>query len=152
MRGRWLLSTAFVLTLLVSAGADDKKAEEKNKLDPAKLVGTYTLVSGERDGNKVPEENLKKTTVIITKETITLKGADGSFVIKYKADAKKTPATLEMEITEGPQGVGAKSGGIIALKDDELKLCYAAMGGDTPKEFAAKKDSGNHYFVMKKKK
>src|SRR5258708_4446624 len=123
MRGKSLLSLAVVLTLLVAAGADDTKDKEKDKLDPAKLIGTYTLVSGERDGNKVSDDNLKKTTVIITKETITLKGDDGSFVLKYKLDAKKTPATLEMEITEGPQGVGAKSGGIIALKGEELKLC-----------------------------
>jgi uncharacterized protein (TIGR03067 family) len=152
MRGKCLLSAAVVVTLLVSAGADEKKDKEKDTLDPAKLVGTYTYVSGVRDGDKVAEDNLKKGTVEITKETITLKGDQGSFVIKYKLDAKKTPATLEMEITEGPQGVGAKSGGIIALKGEELKLCYAAMGGEAPKEFAAKKDSGHHYFVLKKKK
>ena len=149
MRGRCLLSAAFVLTLLVSAGADDKN--DKDKLDPEKLVGTYTYVSGERNGDKVPEDNLKKGTVVITKDTITLK-VDETFVIKYKLDAKKTPATVELEITEGPQGVGAKSTGIIAMKGEEVKLCYPAMGGETPKEFAAKKDSGNHYFVLKKKK
>jgi uncharacterized protein (TIGR03067 family) len=149
MRGRCLLSAAFVLTLLVSAGADDKN--DKDKLDPEKLVGTYTFVSGERNGDKVPEDNLKKGTVVITKDTITLK-VDETFVIKYKLDAKKTPATVELEITEGPQGVGSKSTGIIAMKGEEVKLCYPAMGGETPKEFAAKKDSGNHYFVLKKKK
>src|SRR5262249_26445816 len=77
MRGRCLLSAAFVLTLLVSAGADDKN--DKDKLDPEKLVGTYTYVSGERNGEKVPEDNLKKGTVVITKDTITLKG-DETFV------------------------------------------------------------------------
>jgi uncharacterized protein (TIGR03067 family) len=151
MRGRCLLGGVFVLTLLTAAGADDKKDKDKDKLDPEKLVGTYTYVSGERDGNKVPEDNLKKGTVVITKDTITLKG-DDTFVIKYKIDAKKTPATLEMEIAEGPQGVGTKTGGIITMKGDEVKLCYAAMGGEAPKEFAAKKDSGHHYFVLKKKK
>jgi uncharacterized protein (TIGR03067 family) len=152
MRGRCLLSAAFVLTLLVSASADDKTDKNKDKLDPEKLVGTYTYVSGERSGDKVPEDNLKKGTVVITKDTITLKSDDASFVIKYKLDAKKTPATLEMEITEGPQGVGTKTGGIISMKGEEVKLCYAAMGGEAPKDFAAKKDSGHHYFVLKKKK
>ena len=154
MRGRCLVSPAVVLTLLVSAGADDKN--DKDKLDPEKLVGTYTYVSGERNGDKVPEDNLKKGTVVITKDTITLKSEQGSFVIKYKLDAKKTPATLEMEIKEAPKeaadAVGSKTGGIISMKGEEVKLCYAAMGGETPKEFAAKKDSGNHYFVLKKKK
>jgi uncharacterized protein (TIGR03067 family) len=151
MRGKCFLGAAFVLTLSVFAGADDKQDKDKDKLDPEKLLGTYTFVSGERDGNKVPEDNLKKGTVIIAKDTITLK-AEETFVIKYKLDAKKTPATLQMEITEGPQGVGAKTGGIISQKGDEVKLCYAAMGGEAPKEFASKKDSGHHYFVLKKKK
>src|SRR5262249_13267963 len=142
MRGKCLLSAAVLVAVLAPAGADDK---DKDKLDPAKIVGTWSLASGERDGKKVEDDNLKKTTIIITKETITLKSDEGSFVIKYKLDAKKTPATLEMEITEGPQGVGAKSSGILALKGEELKLCYAAMGGETPKEFSGKEGSGNHY-------
>jgi uncharacterized protein (TIGR03067 family) len=150
MRGKTLLAAAVIVAFLAPAGADDKN--DKGKLEPAKLVGTYTYVSGERDGKKVDADNLKKGTVEITKDTITLKSDQGDFVIKYKLDAKKSPATLEMEITEGPAGVGTKTGGIIALKDDELKLCYAAMGGDAPKEFATKEGSGLHYFVLKKKK
>ncbi len=57
-----------------------------------------------------------------------------------------------MEITEGPAGQGSKSHGIIELKGDGLKLCYPAMGGKAPTEFAAKKDSGLHYFVLNRKK
>ena len=150
MRGKTLLCATAAIAFLAPAGADETK--DKDKLDPAKLVGTYTYVSGERDGKKVDADNLKKGTVEITKDTITLKSDQGNFVIKYKLDAKKDPASLEMEITEGPQGVGVKTGGIIALKGDELKLCYAAMGGDPPKDFSAKEGSGNHYFVLKKKK
>jgi uncharacterized protein (TIGR03067 family) len=149
MRGKCVLSLTIVFAFLAAAYADEK---DKAKIDPQKLVGTWTYVSGERDGKKVDADNLKKGSVVITKDTITLKSEDGNFVIKYKLDAKKNPAALEMEITEGPVGVGTKTNGIITLKDDELKLCYAAMGGETPKEFTAKEGSGNHYFVLKKKK
>jgi uncharacterized protein (TIGR03067 family) len=72
--------------------------------------------------------------------------------MKYKLDADKTPARVSIEITKGPQGEGAKTEGIIALKDGELKLCYPPMGGDTPKEFGAKEGSNLHYFVLKMKK
>ena len=41
------------LGLLVSAAA----AEDKEKLDPAKLVGTWTYVSGEKDGKKIPADD-----------------------------------------------------------------------------------------------
>jgi len=149
MRGMSLLSAGILLLMLLRVGADEKKDD---KLDPDKLVGTWNYVSGVKDGKKSDPDNLKKGTVVITKETITLKGEEGNFVIKYKLDTKKSPATVELEITEGPQGVGAKSTGIIALKGDELKLCYPAMGGDTPKEFASKEGSGLHFFVLKKQK
>jgi uncharacterized protein (TIGR03067 family) len=134
--------------LLAPAAAEDKA----KKLDPAKVVGTWSYASGEKDGKKVSADDLKSGTVTITKETITLMSPDGKFVIKYKLDPAKTPCQIDMEITEGPQGVGAKSVGIIALDGEQLKLCYPAMGGDTPKDFAAKEGSGLHLFVLKRKK
>jgi uncharacterized protein (TIGR03067 family) len=127
-------------------------AEEAGQLDPAKLVGTWVYVSGEKDGKTVPAEQLAKGSVEITKETITLKSPESEFVIKYKLDTAKQPCRIAMEITKGPQGEGSKSDGIIALKDGELKICYPAMGGDAPKDFATKEGSGLHLFVLKPKK
>ncbi len=147
MRVSGLLGLAVLGCLLASAAA-----EEKAKLEPAKLAGTWTYVSGERSGVKVPAENLKQGTVVITKETITLKSDQGKFVMKYELDPSRTPCRINMEITEGAQGVGAKSEGIIALDGDRLKLCYPPMGGDAPKEFSAKDGSGLHLFVLKRKK
>lgn len=137
-----------VLGLLLGSAA----AQEKGKLDPAKLVGTWTYVSGEKDGKEIPAANLEKGLVKITKENITLESPDGKFVIKYELDPAKTPIGLNMEITDGPQGVGSKAKGIVALNKGELKICYPAMGGATPKEFATKEGSGLHLFVLKKKK
>jgi len=137
-----------VLGLLLGSAA----AQEKEKLDPAKLVGTWTYVSGEKDGTKIPEANLKKGLVKISKETITLESTEDKFVIKYRLDQAKTPVGISLEITEGPQGVGAKAEGIVALAKGELKICYPAMGGATPKEFATKEGSGLHLFVLKQKK
>jgi uncharacterized protein (TIGR03067 family) len=117
-----------------------------------KLIGTWTYVSGEKNGDKVHAEGLKKASVVITKDTITLKDEEADYVIKYQLDTKNRPWAIAMEITAGPSGQGSKADGIIELKGDELKLCYPAMGGKAPSEFAAKKDSGNHYFVLKRKK
>jgi uncharacterized protein (TIGR03067 family) len=127
-------------------------AGEKDKLDPAKLLGTWSYVSGEADGKKISGDDLKKGTVEFTKDTVTLSSPEGKFVIKYKVDADKSPAHIKMEILEGPQGKGAKSEGIIEFKGEQLVLCYPAMGGATPKTFETKKDSGLHLFTLKKKK
>lgn len=147
MRVTGLLGILTVV-LLTTRGA----AEETGKLDPAKLVGTWVYVSGVKDGKQVPAEQLSKGSVEITKDTITLKSPDSEFVIKYTLDASKSPSRIAMEITKGPQGEGAKADGIIALKDDQLKICYPAMGGDAPKDFTSKEGSGLHLFVLKPKK
>ena len=128
------------------------RADDKSKLDPEKLIGTWSYVSGERNGEKSDVDRLKKGSVTVTKETFTLKSEEATFVMKYTLDTKKSPCAIEIEISEGPQGQGSKSKGIIELNGDEMKLCYVAMEGDAPKEFAAKKDSGHHYFVLKRKK
>jgi uncharacterized protein (TIGR03067 family) len=141
-----------VLTPVVAEDKEKDKDKDKDKFDATKLVGTWNYVSGENNGNKVDADALKKGSVIITKDTITLKTEMGDFTIKYTIDAKKNPVQISMEITKAPMGEGAKATGIIELKGEQLKLCYPAMGGKTPKEFAAKKDSGLHYFVLKKKK
>ena len=150
---KWILLTLGAAVLLLSPlRADDKKDKDDAKFDAAKLVGTWTYVSGEEDGKKAPAENLKKGTVEITKETISLKSDDATYVIKYTLDEKKSPVQVAMEITKGPQGEGAKTTGIIELKGDDLKICYSPMGGDTPKEFSAKEGSKLHFFILKRKK
>jgi uncharacterized protein (TIGR03067 family) len=152
MYAKCLFALGAAVLVLAPLNADDKdKDKDEGKFDPAKIIGTWSYVSGERDGAKVPADSLKKGSVEITKDTITLK-SDETYVIKYSLDTKKTPCRISMEITKGPQGEGAKSEGIIALKGEELELCYSPMGGEAPKEFAAKEGSKLHFFVLKPKK
>ncbi len=117
-----------------------------------KIIGTWSYVSGEKDGKKIAAKDLAGGSVGITKDKITLTSPDGKFVISYKLDTSKKPAQISMEILEGPQGKGAKSVGIIGMKGENLVICYPAMGGDTPKTFATKEGSGLNLFTLKKKK
>jgi len=126
-------------------------ADDKDKFDAGKMVGTWTYVSGEKNGAKVDPETLKGGTVKITKETITLESPQGKFVIKYTLDTKNSPVSLAMEMTESPFGAGAMAKGIIDVKSDELKLCYATEG-DAPKKFETREGSNSHLFVLKKSK
>ena len=126
-------------------------ADDKDKFDAGKMVGTWTYVSGEKNGARVDPESLKGGTVKITKETITLESPQGKFVIKYTLDTKTRPVSLAMEMTESPFGAGAMSKGIIEVKGDELKLCYATEG-DAPKKFETKEGSNLHLFVLKRSK
>jgi uncharacterized protein (TIGR03067 family) len=90
--------------------------------------------------------------VILTKEQLTLKADDATFEMKYDLDAKKKPIAIKLEIIKGPIGEGSKADGIIELNGDDLKLCYASMGGDAPKTFEAKEGTQVHLFTMKRSK
>jgi uncharacterized protein (TIGR03067 family) len=146
MRVTGMIGVMALALLLAPAGAG-----EKAKLDPAKLVGTWTFVSGEKDGKKISADDLKKGSVVITKEKITLKSPDGDFFIRYAIDASKSPAQISMEITEGPQGKGARAVGIIGFNDKQLQICYPAMGAKTPETFQTKEGSGLHLFTLARK-
>lgn len=148
----WLRALVLGVGLVaVSAAAaqDDKKS---GKLDPAKLAGTYKITDGKKAGDKMSDD-AKKGKVVITKESIALKGEDGmEFEFSYKLDAKADPATIDMEITKPDALKGAKTLGIISLEPGEVKLCYHPEGKERPKKFESTKDNGNYLFTMKKDK
>jgi uncharacterized protein (TIGR03067 family) len=147
-----LIALAFLLAPTAEGQKGKGKGKGKGKLDPAKLIGDWNYVSGVKDGKKLSADDLKKGYVEISKEALKLKSEDAEFVLKYEIDVAKNPARIKLEIVKGPQGEGAKAEGIIAMKGENLVLCYPAMGGDAPKEFAAKEGSGLHLFVLKRKK
>ncbi len=149
MRMTTRLSVSAIFLMVCSLSMADEKGNAK--FDASKMVGTWNYVSAEKNGTKVDPESLKGGTVKITKETITLESPQGKFVIKYTLDTKASPVSLSMEMTESPFGAGAMAKGIIDVKADELKMCYATEG-DAPKKFETKEGSNSHLFVLKRSK
>jgi uncharacterized protein (TIGR03067 family) len=148
----WLGVGCLLLAAFPVGAADkDKDKDKDDKFDPAKLVGTWKYVSGEKNGEKLDADRLKDGSVVFAKETITLK-SDMTFVLKYTLDAKKSPVAISMVITEGPAGKDDKSEGIIELNGDDLKFCYALPGEPAPKKFEAKEGSKAHLFILKRSK
>lgn len=144
-------SLCAIALVALSAPAEEKKADAKKAdFDASKLEGKWKMVSGQKFGEKVNEQSLAGE-VTITKDTITIKGGDETHMMKYKLDPKASPVKIDMEGTEGP-AKGFKSEGIIELKGDELKLCYAMPTEKRPTTFGTKKDDKNLYFVLKRAK
>jgi uncharacterized protein (TIGR03067 family) len=143
----WLGVGAVLLAMCphgaIGQGKDDK-------FDPAKLVGTWKYVSGVKNGAKLDADHFKGQSVVITKETLTLKG-EATFVMKYELDPKAKPVGIKLTITESPFGAGAKAEGIIEVNGDDLRICYAPEGA-APKTFEAKEGSNFHLFVLKRVK
>lgn len=136
----------FTLALGLLACAALTGGAADDKLD---LKGTYKLVGGKKNGTDV-DENSKKATYTVTEDKFTIGGGEFKFVMGYKLDTKATPAHIDMEILEGPEGTkGSKAVGIVELKGDTLKLAYALDKEKRPKGFDGK---DGFFFELKKEK
>jgi uncharacterized protein (TIGR03067 family) len=127
---------------------------EEKKFDAEKLVGKWKFTEGTKAGEKVEAKNLE-SEVTITKDTVTIKDATQTHVMKYKVDASKSPIQIDFEGEEGP-AKGFKAEGIISLDGETLKLAYSTnipgFDGKRPEKFESTKDNKAFLFVMKKAK
>src|ERR1700730_15039817 len=89
----------YALLVLVAGflvAADDPRDELK------KLEGTYTLVSGEKDNQKLPEQTIKTAKLVIKGDQHDVKIGDDTFKGSHKVDPSKKPKTIDVTDTEGP--------------------------------------------------
>lgn len=137
------------LVAISATVADDKPA----KLDPKKLVGDWKITEGWKAGEKAGGD-ATKGTITLTKDTVTIKGdkPEETFKFTYKLNVDKSPAEMDLEITEPEPLKGAKTQGIIKLEDGKFTLIYHPMGEKRPTEFKSTKENGFYMFVMEKKK
>jgi uncharacterized protein (TIGR03067 family) len=140
---KWTVLTVMVVGLLVAA--DDPKDDLK------KLEGTWTLVSGEKDGEKAGEAILKTAKLVIKGDHHDVKIGDDVFKGTHKIDASKKPHTIDAIDTEGVFK-GKTTLGIYALEGDTFKVCFAKPGQDRPKEFSTKSGTGHILHVWKREK
>ncbi len=145
MKTRALLIVAVGLAL-VAADKPDQKKDDKDA-----ILGTWTFVSGERDGVAAPDD--VKTMKVSFKEgdKLTLTFKEENKEAKYKIDPTKKPKEISLTVTEN--GTEQTTHGIYELDGDSLKLCFTDdPKGEAPKEFTGKKDSKQVLMVLKRGK
>jgi uncharacterized protein (TIGR03067 family) len=123
------------LGLAVVALADDA-ADRKDK---EKLQGTWMAVSGEKEGKDDPEA--KEHAIVFEGDKFSIKKGDVVMVQgTIKIDASKSPKTMDLTITEGPEKVKDKIAlSIYVLDGDELTWCVSEPGsGERPEKLATK--------------
>jgi len=131
---------ALILMAGLVLGADTKEAKKDTDL----VQGTWQATELVRNGETVPKDEVAKFQLIIKGDKYVFK-SDGDMEGTFKLDDAAKPKHIDVT----PAG-GEALKGIYSVTDKELKLCVA-IGGDRPKEFAAKADSGCILMVMKKK-
>jgi uncharacterized protein (TIGR03067 family) len=151
-RGRSALKRHTLLAVAVAllVAADDAKDDPKKELK--KFEGTWQFTSIEIDGQKPPEDEVKKHKVIIEGEKYTLK-IDDNVVNQgtIKVDPTKKPKTIDITTMEGGNPAQVMLG-IYEEKGDEHKVCYAMPGQNRPEKFSADAGTGNTLVTYKKEK
>jgi uncharacterized protein (TIGR03067 family) len=122
--------------------ADDKVNLEK---EVKKFQGTWTFESSEAGGEKLLADGLKGLVLIFEGDKHTVKKGDEVIQVgTQKLDPSKSPKTIDVTMTEGPQK-GAVMLGIYEINGDTLKVCFDAEGKKRPTEF--KSAPGSQTFV-----
>jgi uncharacterized protein (TIGR03067 family) len=138
MRNRTIGLSALGLALIAVAAiatANDAK-DEAIKKDRKLIEGTWRVVALEVDGNKSPDEDARKITVVNGPDGTWTLFSDGKEVGKgtNSFDPTNKPKTIDFTQTEG-EGKGNSFLGIYELGENTRKLCFAPPGKDRPREF-----------------
>jgi len=139
---------AFAALILVGMQAkiEENKTTDKNALA---LTGDYLIVSGEKYGQKEPDDRIVGTLVHFTDDRIFVEDRDHKstpYIADYTLDTSKTPCVITMtKLLEPNKGETVR--GLVERDGDQLRLIYALPGGDMPKEFKTK--DKQLMFVMK---
>lgn len=143
---RWMGAVGFAASVLTPVYAADSAPTSQAA---SALLGSYTLIEGEKNGEKIPTERLKGSTARITEHTITTfdKDQQETYAVTYKLDTSKTPWRILMTSTRAPV-TGEVAQGLIEQDGDTVKLIYTARGGEVPNDFNS--ENKQLMFVLKK--
>jgi uncharacterized protein (TIGR03067 family) len=149
---RAIVATVVVATIAVLVLASTSGGQDAAKDEMSKLEGEWSMVSGEANGQAMPDERVKtgKRVAKDGETTITF-GDQLYFKAKFTIDATKKPKTIDYSMTEGPTK-GKTHLGIYELDGDTVKFCFAAPDKDRPAEFTAKEGSQRTMSVWKRVK
>jgi uncharacterized protein (TIGR03067 family) len=124
---------ALIAFLLIAAAAPDDEAKKER----VKLKGTWSVVSAETNGEKVPDLETKDIKMVFDGDKFIPKKGEQGKPATFVLDPTKKPKTIDIIIPEGNEQ-GQAMQGIYELNGDDLKLCFNRPGKERPTEFAGK--------------
>lgn len=145
-----LLCTLGLTGSALCGARTDVKADVEKELK--KFQGTWTFESVEAGGKKLPADGFKDMTVTFNGDKYAVKkGDDVVEAATLKLDPSKSPKTLNVTVTEGPNK-GAVMLGIYEISGDTLKGCFDPEGKKRPTEFTTAAASQTTLVVHKRVK
>lgn len=124
------------LTTIILRAADEVRPAAKS--DKELLQGTWRVVGLVRNGDAVPDDDVKEAAISMrfAGEIATLAKGDRSKNASFTVDETKTPRQMVITPNEGPEKGKARAH-IYELSGDKLKMAFR-IGDDTsaPADFA----------------
>jgi uncharacterized protein (TIGR03067 family) len=120
-----------VLVIGLLIAADDKKDDAKKDDAKDKLKGTWTMVSLERSGQKVSEDEWKGNSLTFEGDNVSYKTKADTKKGTFRYDDSQKPAALDITPTEGPDK-GKTMKMIVMMDGDNLKIA-GGNGPDAPR-------------------
>jgi uncharacterized protein (TIGR03067 family) len=121
-------------------GGDDDAV----KAELQRVAGTWRLTLIEKDGSKVPDDEVKQNKLVITGEQYTVRRGD-RIIEKgtVRIDPTRTPRTIDIFPTE-PEGK-VQLGLYEWDGEKRIRICFTHPGSDQtrPKEFSTTKGTGH---------
>jgi uncharacterized protein (TIGR03067 family) len=151
---RVALVTLLCTVVLIASGGTGARADEKADVEKElkKFQGTWTLESVETGGKEQPAAEFKGVTVIFEGDKHTVKKGDEVIQVgTQKLDPSKSPKTIDVTMTEGPNK-GTVMLGIYEIEGDTLKVCFDSEGKKRPTEFKSAPGSATFVNVHKRMK
>jgi uncharacterized protein (TIGR03067 family) len=148
------LSTLFCAVGFTASGGSGALADDKADLEKEvkKFQGAWTFESSVSGGKELPADDLKGIILTFEGDKHTLKKGDEVIQVgTQKIDPSKSPKTIDVTMTEGPNK-GKVMLGIYEIDDTTLKVCFDPQGKKRPTEFKSAAGSENFVNVHKRVK
>ncbi len=118
--------------------------------DLSSFNGTWVVASAEINGDAASGDQIDSIVLTLRDGKYQFETGQATTKGTFKVDFTKTPATMDVTETEGPN-VGTPLAAIAELTAEGWRACYALQGGERPKEFKTSAGANQFLAVYKRK-
>ena len=146
-----ILSICIVLSVALTALADEKSDDRKTQEDQKALQGEWVPIKAELAGAPMPDAVLKTISLKLIKNEYEVLVAGKPDKGTWTIDAAAKPKSMKITGVKGPNA-GKTFPAIYELTADTLRVCYDLSGKKLPTEFKTKPETKLYLVTYKRKK
>jgi len=141
---------AIVFCALIAPFAVAENPESYESDDPAieKILGFWEITKGVNQGEELSDKELDGVLVHVKRYMMITYDRDQNEKYRASFNIDESESPMHIDLLSMVKGrPPAKSLGIIQIKKDSWKICYALPGQSRPTKFESAADSGTMLFV-----